>query len=136
MFAVRRSINLQRQLVSISIGCRQILSDFLDRSIAMGNLGAGYALVTYIVYTVYLQAWISQRLNSTLVVCEHNNDQLQSSTLNTVTAASKIGGDITCLVAGNQCAKVLLCPCYPARPLIRNSHFMIPIGFYFRLLKM
>jgi len=47
-----------------------------------------------------------QRFNSTLVVCEHNNETLQSSTLNTLTAASKVGGDITCLVAGTNCAKV------------------------------
>jgi len=39
-------------------------------------------------------------------VCEHDNASLQASTLNTLTAASKVGGDITCLVAGTDCAKV------------------------------
>ncbi|XP_067934710.1 electron transfer flavoprotein subunit alpha, mitochondrial-like [Watersipora subatra] len=44
--------------------------------------------------------------NSTLVVCEHDNENLSGSTLNTLTAASKVGGDVTCLVAGTGCAKV------------------------------
>ena len=55
----------------------------------------------------FLQTSAIQRLNnSTLVVCEHDNEKLQSSTLNTLTAASKVGGDVTCLVAGDGCAKV------------------------------
>ncbi|XP_060606645.1 electron transfer flavoprotein subunit alpha, mitochondrial-like [Ruditapes philippinarum] len=45
------------------------------------------------------------RYQSTLVVAEHNNEQLSPVTLNTITAASKIG-DVTCLVAGSQCGKV------------------------------
>ncbi|KAF6036356.1 ETFA [Bugula neritina] len=49
---------------------------------------------------------LAQRFASTLVVCEHDNASLQASTLNTLTAASKVGGDITCLVAGTDCAKV------------------------------
>jgi len=36
-----------------------------------------------------------------LVIAEHDNTQLKSGTLNTVTAASKIGGDIHVLVIGN-----------------------------------
>ncbi|CAI9733761.1 transfer flavoprotein subunit alpha, mitochondrial [Octopus vulgaris] len=47
-----------------------------------------------------------QRFASTLVIAEHNNDTLGSITLNAISAAAKIGGDITCLVAGTQCAKV------------------------------
>lgn len=46
------------------------------------------------------------RFNSTLVIADHDNEKLTPITLNTVTAASKLGGDITCLVAGNQCGKV------------------------------
>ncbi|KAK2161375.1 hypothetical protein NP493_1587g00046 [Ridgeia piscesae] len=46
------------------------------------------------------------RLQSTLVVAEHDNAKLQPSTLHTITAASKIGSDVTCLVVGTQCAKV------------------------------
>jgi electron transfer flavoprotein alpha subunit len=40
---------------------------------------------------------------SILVVAEHDNASVKSVTLNTVTAASVIGGDITVLVAGSNC---------------------------------
>ena len=36
---------------------------------------------------------------SILVVAEHDNSEIKGSTLNTVTAASKIGGDVSVLVA-------------------------------------
>jgi electron transfer flavoprotein alpha subunit len=39
-----------------------------------------------------------------LVVAEHDNAGLKAATLNTVTAASRIGGDIHVLVAGSGCA--------------------------------
>lgn len=45
------------------------------------------------------------RNNSTLVIAEHNNQKLIPSTLNTITAASSLG-EVTCLVAGTQCAQV------------------------------
>lgn len=41
-----------------------------------------------------------------LVIAEHNNRTLASTTLNTVTAAQKIGGDIHILVAGQDCQAV------------------------------
>ncbi|MGB2271935.1 MAG: electron transfer flavoprotein subunit alpha/FixB family protein [Pseudomonadales bacterium] len=41
---------------------------------------------------------------SILVIAEHDNASLKSSTLNTVAAASAIGGDIHILVAGSGCA--------------------------------
>jgi len=41
-----------------------------------------------------------------LVIAEHNNSALNSATLNTVAAASAIGGDIHLLVAGAGCAAV------------------------------
>lgn len=47
------------------------------------------------------------RFQSTLVIAEHDNQKLGPITLNTITAAKKIGGDVTCLVAGSQCAKVI-----------------------------
>ncbi|XP_060770825.1 electron transfer flavoprotein subunit alpha, mitochondrial [Neoarius graeffei] len=47
-----------------------------------------------------------QRFQSTLVVAEHNNDTLTPITLNAITAASKLGGEVSCLVAGTNCAKV------------------------------
>lgn len=39
-----------------------------------------------------------------LVIAEHDNASLKAATLNTVTAASQIGGDIHLLVAGSACA--------------------------------
>ncbi|XP_058501131.1 electron transfer flavoprotein subunit alpha, mitochondrial [Solea solea] len=47
-----------------------------------------------------------QRFQSTLVVVEHNNDNLTPITLNAIAAASKLGGEVSCLVAGTNCAKV------------------------------
>lgn len=40
---------------------------------------------------------------STLVIAEHDNTQLNVATLNTVTAAQALGGDIDILVAGANC---------------------------------
>lgn len=48
----------------------------------------------------------AQRAASTLVVAEHDNAALNPATLNAVTAASQIGGDITVLVAGSGCDAV------------------------------
>ena len=41
---------------------------------------------------------------TTLVVAEHDSAALKPSTLNTVTAAAKIGGPVHVLIAGHQCA--------------------------------
>ena len=43
---------------------------------------------------------------SVLVLAEHNNAELNPATLNTITAASEIGGDITVLVSGSCCPAV------------------------------
>ena len=43
---------------------------------------------------------------STLVVAEHDNQELKGATLNTVSAANAIGGDIDILVAGSNCGNV------------------------------
>ena len=43
---------------------------------------------------------------SVLIVAEHDNESLNSATLNSVTAANVIGGDIHILVAGHNCASV------------------------------
>ncbi|MFN4276655.1 MAG: electron transfer flavoprotein subunit alpha/FixB family protein [Ferrovibrio sp.] len=40
---------------------------------------------------------------SVLVIAEHDNASLKAPTLNTVTAATKIGGDVHVLVAGENC---------------------------------
>ncbi|XP_058797079.1 electron transfer flavoprotein subunit alpha, mitochondrial [Phymastichus coffea] len=49
---------------------------------------------------------ILQRFESTLVIAEHNNETLSPITQNALTAAKKIGGDITVLVAGTKCGPV------------------------------
>ncbi|HRO61556.1 MAG TPA: electron transfer flavoprotein subunit alpha/FixB family protein, partial [Burkholderiaceae bacterium] len=41
-----------------------------------------------------------------LVIAEHDNASLKGATLNTITAATKTGGDITVLVAGSGCEAV------------------------------
>ncbi|MCL4130771.1 UNVERIFIED_CONTAM: hypothetical protein GTU68_025757 [Idotea baltica] len=43
---------------------------------------------------------------SILVIAQHNNVELHASTLNTVTAATQIGGDVHVLVAGSGAAEV------------------------------
>lgn len=43
---------------------------------------------------------------SNLVIAEHDNQHLKASTLNAITAASKIGGDIDVLVVGSNCQAV------------------------------
>nr|XP_039272124.1 electron transfer flavoprotein subunit alpha, mitochondrial-like isoform X1 [Styela clava] len=48
---------------------------------------------------------VAQRFQSTLVIAEQNGDTLSPVTLNTITAASKLGGDVNCLLAGKSCAK-------------------------------
>ena len=40
------------------------------------------------------------------MIAEHNNESLTPVTLNAVTAATQLGGDVSCLVVGSQCAKV------------------------------
>ena len=43
---------------------------------------------------------------SILVIAEHDNSELKSSTLNTLAAATEIGNDIDLLVAGSECGSV------------------------------
>ena len=43
-------------------------------------------------------------MTNILVVAEHDHATLKAATLNTVTAAQNIGGEIHMLVAGNNCA--------------------------------
>ena len=43
---------------------------------------------------------------SVLVIAEHDNSALRLSTLNTVTAAAKLGGEVHVLVAGGGCGAV------------------------------
>ncbi|XP_066598036.1 electron transfer flavoprotein subunit alpha, mitochondrial [Prorops nasuta] len=48
----------------------------------------------------------ARRLESTLVIAEHNNEKLLPITYNAITAAKQIGGDVTVLVAGTSCSPV------------------------------
>ena len=43
---------------------------------------------------------------SILVIAEHDNNEIKGSTLNTVTAASEIGGDVSVLVVGSDSSSV------------------------------
>jgi len=48
----------------------------------------------------------SSRAGSTLVLAEHNNEKLNPATLNAITAAQAVGGEVSCLVAGTSCGAV------------------------------
>ncbi|KAJ7423990.1 Electron transfer flavoprotein subunit alpha, mitochondrial [Willisornis vidua] len=52
------------------------------------------------------QAWVLRRLQSTLVVAEHDNEALTPITLSAIAAAKQLGGQVSCLVAGTSCDKV------------------------------
>ena len=43
---------------------------------------------------------------SVLLIAEHNNKELKSFTLNAITAASQIDGDVHVLLIGNNCGDV------------------------------
>ena len=47
-----------------------------------------------------------QRFESTLIIAEHNNEAILPITQNAITAAKKLGSDITVLVAGTKCGPV------------------------------
>lgn len=61
-----------------------------------------------------------RRFQSTLVIAEHNEKTLTPITQNAVTAAQKIGGDVTVLVAGTECAAV--CISFGIKIFSRCSH--------------
>ncbi|KAK7002512.1 hypothetical protein SK128_027911, partial [Halocaridina rubra] len=48
----------------------------------------------------------SRRFQSTLVIAEHDNNNLTPITLSAITAAKKLGGEVSCLVAGSNCVNV------------------------------
>lgn len=49
----------------------------------------------------------TRRLQSTLVIAEHDNSALTPITLNAISAAKKLGGEVSCLVAGSNCSNVV-----------------------------
>lgn len=56
-----------------------------------------------------MRSLISGRYASTLVVAEHDNSSVGPITLSAITAANKLGGDVSALVAGTGCGKVSNC---------------------------
>ena len=56
-----------------------------------------------------MRCLISGRCASTLVVAEHDNSSVGPITLSAITAANKLGGDVSALVAGTSCGKVSNC---------------------------
>lgn len=48
---------------------------------------------------------ICRRFQSSLVIAEQSDNNLTPVTLNAITAAKQLGGNITCLVAGTACSK-------------------------------
>ncbi|XP_045481244.1 electron transfer flavoprotein subunit alpha, mitochondrial [Harmonia axyridis] len=54
-------------------------------------------------HLIYQFSSQARRLQSTLVIAEHDNKSLSPITQSAITAAKKLGGDITVLVAGEQC---------------------------------
>lgn len=55
---------------------------------------------------MYFVLKICSRLQSTLVIAEHNNEKLTPITRHTLTAATKLGGEVSVLVAGTKCGSV------------------------------
>lgn len=56
---------------------------------------------------INLRHLIASRNASTLVIAEHDNDSLGPITLSAITAARQLGGDVSALVAGTSCGKVV-----------------------------
>lgn len=50
---------------------------------------------------------LAHRFQSTLVLAEHNNGKLNPVTLSAITAAQKVGGTVSCLVAGTKCGSIV-----------------------------
>uniref|UniRef100_A0AAZ3R707 Electron transfer flavoprotein subunit alpha, mitochondrial n=1 Tax=Oncorhynchus tshawytscha TaxID=74940 RepID=A0AAZ3R707_ONCTS len=84
-------------LFLFNVGAYQLLEGGLVQITLQGELAQGLP---------WGLSGLLQRFQSTLVVAEHNNDKLTPITLNAITAAKKLGGDVSCLVAGTDCTKV------------------------------
>uniref|UniRef100_A0A8B9SCR8 Electron transfer flavoprotein subunit alpha, mitochondrial n=1 Tax=Apteryx owenii TaxID=8824 RepID=A0A8B9SCR8_APTOW len=73
----------------------------------VAQLGRCWALGRHLLLSVSWHASsLLRRFQSTLVIAEHNNESLTPITLNVITAAKRLGGEVSCLVAGTSCDKV------------------------------
>jgi hypothetical protein len=77
----RRSLSTTRQKKNFLSVCLSVCLKMLRSAATLGRRAVARGLA-------------SKRNASTLVLATHNNTSLNSSTLNTVTAASKIGGEV------------------------------------------
>lgn len=76
------------------------------RGLLRSNIVSFFVSQINFIKKLWFSAFKLHRCKSTLVVAEHNNEVLNAATLNTITAAKKIGGDVTVLVAGTKCGPV------------------------------
>uniref|UniRef100_A0A7N5P098 Electron transfer flavoprotein subunit alpha, mitochondrial n=1 Tax=Ailuropoda melanoleuca TaxID=9646 RepID=A0A7N5P098_AILME len=67
------------------------------------------------------------RFQSTLVIAEHANDTLAPITLNTITAAKRLGGEVSCLVAGTKRNEL---PCFKKENMSKYSTEIEIHGYY------
>lgn len=63
-------------------------------------------ICVYVLQGPSLRHLYQARNASTLVIAEHDDKALTPITLNAVTAANKLGGDVTALVVGSNCGPV------------------------------
>ena len=67
-----------------------------------------------------------------LVIAEHDNKQLKTGVANTIAAASKLGGDISVLVAGSQCGEAAAAAAKiagVAKVLVSDApHYAVPLA--------
>ena len=67
-----------------------------------------------------------------LVIAEHDNRQLKTGVANTIAAASKLGGDISVLVAGSQCGEAAAAAAKiagVAKVLVSDApHYAVPLA--------
>ena len=67
-----------------------------------------------------------------LVIAEHDNKQLKTGVANTIAAASKLGGDISVLVAGSQCGEAAAAAAKiagVAKVLVADApHYAVPLA--------
>ena len=61
---------------------------------------------------------MSNLAKKNLVVVEHDNNEVSLPTLNAVTAAQQIGGDVDLLVAGENCGAVAEAAAKIAAPIV------------------